>query len=127
MVVKNDRILVINSGSATLKFKIFDRRLNLLLSGIVEKIGLPGSFIEIDGKKTALNKSLKKHEEALNLVFSKLNNQLKTIGLIGHRVVHGGGKFNQSTLITGKVLTELEKYSPLAPLHNPIHLACLKA
>jgi len=127
MAVKRDQILVINSGSATLKFKIFDNRLNLLLSGIAEKIGRPGSFIEIDGKKIALNKSLKNHGEALNLVFSKLAGPLKTIGLIGHRVVHGGEQFNQPALIDDKVLARLEKYRPLAPLHNPINLACVKA
>jgi acetate kinase len=132
-------ILVINSGSATLKFKIFNTEsLCETIWGIVERINLKGSFLVIENKtgksKFNYSKGIKNHAEALKIVLSKLadsNIKLSAIKAIGHRVVHGGEEFTRPTLITKNVLKKLEKYNQLAPLHNPVNImgikACLKA
>lgn len=126
-------ILVINSGSATLKFKIFHQEdFSVVLSGIVEKIGLPGSFINIEEsfkKRRMFMKNypqgIPNHTEALKVVLANLNHWKRKIRVIGHRVVHGGQDFTKPTLITKRVLETLKKYNQLAPLHNPINLACI--
>lgn len=126
-------ILVINSGSATLKFKIFHQDdFTIAVSGIVERIGLPGSFISIEensSKRRMIMKNyplgIPNHEQALRIVLSHLKHWRRKIAIIGHRVVHGGQDFTQSTLITKKVLAKLKKYNQLAPLHNPINLSCI--
>jgi acetate kinase len=129
-------ILVINSGSATLKFKVFEKdSLKKIASGIVERIGLGGSFLEskISGREFKINRAVKNHEEAFKLVLeqlSKISNLKSEISLVGHRVVHGGEEFTKPTIITSVVLKKLSKYDKLSPLHNPANLmgirACLK-
>ncbi len=125
-------ILVINSGSATLKFKIFQQSdFRVAVSGIVEKIGLPGSFFDFKiGSKNLRQQvagGIGSHQQALQLIFSRLAEWRPKIGVIGHRVVHGGQDFTAPTLINPSILTKLEKYNRLAPLHNPINLACIRA
>ncbi|MFA6215343.1 MAG: acetate/propionate family kinase [Patescibacteria group bacterium] len=126
-------ILVINSGSATLKFKIFHEiDFSIAVSGIVEKIGLPGSFISIseNSSKRMVMKNypegITDHNQALQIVLTHLNHWKKKIKIIGHRVVHGGNLFTEPTVITQKNLPKLENFSQLAPLHNPVNLACIK-
>jgi len=126
-------ILVINSGSATLKFKVFDFvNLKEIMSGIVERIGLPGSFIEIKKEKLKIqnNSAVSNHEQALRLVLGKLltyNLKLETITLVGHRVVHGGEEFTKPTLVAKETLKKLAKYDKLSPLHNPANLMGIRA
>lgn len=134
MTKRKKYILVINSGSATLKFKIFNEDdFSVVVSGIVEKIGLKGSFITLEEKlsKRIIMKNypegIANHRQALPIIFSHLNHWQKRIKIIGHRVVHGGRNFTKPTLITKKVLAKLEKYNQLAPLHNPINLDCIKS
>lgn len=123
--------LIINSGSATLKFKIFNKNLREIKSGIVERIGLKDSFLLFNGgKKIIFKKGVKNHETAFEIVLAALKKSrfdLRKIQTVGHRIVHGGEEFSRPTLITPKVLRRLEKYSSLAPLHNPANLAGIRA
>jgi len=119
-------ILVINAGSATLKFKIFDlAKLQPAMEGIVERIGLMGSFIKIGDKKEIVE--VENHEQAFKLVLANAANINGKIVAVGHRVVHGGEEFTQPTLITAQIIKKLEKYNQLAPLHNPVGLDCIEA
>jgi len=119
-------ILVLNAGSATLKFKIFNfSDLKLVKEGIIERIGLKGSFIAI-GQKRIISK-VTNHEQAFRLLISKIKDFKNSIVLVGHRVVHGGEEFTKPTLISKKLLAKLETYNKLAPLHNPVGIACIKA
>lgn len=126
-------ILIINSGSATLKFAIFEQTsLKKIASGIVERIGLSGSFLELRIKKreTRINHEVKNHGEALKLVLDKLtqiSNLKSEISIVGHRVVHGGEEFTKPTPITPEILKKLAKYDKLSPLHNPANLMGIRA
>ena len=126
-------ILIINSGSATLKFKVFDFvNLKEIMSGIVERIGLPGSFVEtkIKNKKIKHGCAARNHEEALRVALREIENyklKLETIALVGHRVVHGGEEFTKPTLVTAATLKKLAKYDKLSPLHNPANLMGIRA
>jgi len=134
MAKMKNYILVINSGSATLKFKIFHQdSFAVAVKGIVEKIGLSGSFISIEEnsvKRRILMKNypqgLDNHRQALKIVLTHLKHWRRKIFIIGHRVVHGGQLYTQPTLITRKVITQLKKINQLAPLHNPINIACIE-
>jgi len=126
------KILVINSGSATLKFKIFNfKTLKENESGIVERIGISDSFLNLKkGKKDihlSFKTGLKNHEEALVEVLKVLANDLKDIKFVGHRVVHGGDKFFKTTKVNDSVLKQVERFNRLAPLHNPANLMGIKA
>lgn len=100
------KIAVINSGSATLKFKLFD----MPGKKVIEK-----REIEHIGEK---NSPIKNHEEALE----ELNIDFSKIDAVGHRVVHGGERFTQPTLIDDEVMDAIKELIPLAPLHNPANL-----
>jgi acetate kinase len=126
-------ILVINSGSATLKFKVFDFvNLKEIMSGIVERIGLPGSFVEskIKSKKSKHGCAARNHEEALKIALREIENcklQIENFSLVGHRVVHGGEEFTKPTLVVEETLKKLAKYDKLSPLHNPANLMGIRA
>jgi acetate kinase len=114
------------AGSATLKFKIFNfADLKLVKEGIIERIGLMNSFIKIGDKKEIYE--VETHEQAFRLLVSKIEDLKSSIVLVGHRVVHGGEEFTKPTLISKKLLKKLETYNKLAPLHNPVGIACIKA
>ena len=101
-----NKIAVINSGSSSLKFKLFDMdKQEVLMHVLLEHIGEEGG------------KFLNHHEalESIDIDFSELN-------AVGHRVVHGGEEFKEATLVNDEVLSSIEKLSPLAPLHNPANL-----
>lgn len=133
----NEYILVINSGSATLKFELFDaKELKSELNGILERIGLNKSFLSITGyqykSKVIFNypKGVKDH----SLAFKHCFEGIKTCGFdttriiaVGHRVVHGGEEFYKPVTITKNVIRKIEKYCKLAPLHNPVSLAGINA
>lgn len=107
----NTQILVLNSGSTSLKYKLFDFGLNELKSGFIEDIG---------------KGEIKNHNKALEKVLAKIGDS-GNIKYVGHRVVHGGNKFYHPTVVTKKTLREIEKFSHLAPLHNPANLEGIKA
>lgn len=128
-------IMVLNSGSSSIKFKIFNQGFEVVAAGIMEKIGLSGSFIEFDfgAEKNKKEVNLPNHEVAMKQLFLLLKENsisLEDIAKVGHRVVHGGEEFTKPTLITGSVLNKLKKYNKLAPLHNPKNIlgieACIK-
>lgn len=126
------KILVINSGSATLKFKVFSAvNLQEEISGIVERIGIDQSFLSVKiGRKEIFQKfpaGIKNHQEALSKVVEKLIDILPAIKFVGHRVVHGGGYFSKTTKLDSKIIAKLEEFNKLAPLHNPVNLAGAKA
>jgi len=114
-------ILVINCGSSSAKYRLMDiRKRRSLAKGVVERIGQPGSCGN--------------HHDAINLIVKKLTDRrygvIRSKGEIkgvGHRVVHGGERFKQSTLITKEVVKSIIKYSELAPLHNPPALSGINA
>jgi acetate kinase len=130
-------ILVINSGSSSIKFKIFRKRgKNLLLhcKGLAEAIGLPSSQLEMNQEKRSelIKMPLKNHLQALQEIFRQLQKleflpPEENIALIGHRIVHGGEKYRQPVKITPKILKDIKDLSKLAPLHNPAHIACMEA
>ncbi len=105
------QILVLNSGSTSLKFKLFDVDLRLIKEGAVEEIG--------KGK-------IKNHAEALKKVINEIGNT-ENIKYVGHRVVHGGDKFYNPTVVNKKILKEIAKFNHLAPLHNPANLEGIEA
>lgn len=125
------KVLVLNSGSSSLKFQLFDMGREVSLgSGLIEKIAEAkgyGKFQEIE-----IEEEVQDHSRALFLVDlmlkkSGLIKSLKDIDAVGHRVVHGGEYFNQPTLITKEVAKKIEELSTLAPLHNPANYAGIKS
>lgn len=131
-------ILVINSGSSSLKYQLFDMTYEeVLASGIVERIGqIESVFKHIVKSKVrkAQEKNINTHKEALKLVLNILIdgeygvlNTIDEINAIGHRIVHAGEFFSQSVLVDDQVLETLEKTYALAPLHNPANIMGIKA
>lgn len=120
------KILVINSGSSSLKFQLYNSDgYKVLISGICERIGLHESFYkyEMDGKKEKVSAELKDHKVAIKIVLDVLVSSgavssLDEIGAIGHRTVHGGEYFNKSVLVTKDVKDKIRELIDLAPLHN---------
>ena len=121
-------ILVLNSGSTSLKFKVFNHEsLKEIHAGIIEKIGLKNSIIEFD--KTIINtkKNIKSHQEALKIIKEFLVKETSiNISLIVHRVVHGGVEFKSPIKLDLKTINKISKYNTLAPLHNPVNLKVAK-
>jgi acetate kinase len=126
------KILVINCGSSSIKFKFFEMPEEKVVSyGIVEKIGEEISIFKYSGKVNIENKlKVKNHQEGLKLIASTLlENEIKDIEEIrgiGHRVVHGGEGFVSSVRIDDEVIKKIEEHLYLAPLHNPHNLAGIK-
>lgn len=132
------KILVINCGSSSIKYQLFDMRdESVLAKGIVEKIGLNGSFIKNerdDGDKVKLEGNIYDHNQGIEYVLGILISEkhgsikkLEEIDAVGHRVVHGGEKFNSSVSITKEVVAKMEEVVELAPLHNPPNLKGIAA
>ena len=121
-------ILVLNSGSTSLKFKVFNQEsLKEIHSGIIEKIGSKKSIIEFDKTIVNKNKSIKSHQQALKIVKDFLARETNiNITLIAHRVVHGGIKFTKAVKLDSKTINKISKYNNLAPLHNPVNLKVAK-
>lgn len=118
-VVTEDKILVLNSGSTSLKFKIFDKNQKEYNSGVIEKIGSEKSIINLDGKTE--HYKISNHKQALNIIKEKYQN-LK-FEFIVHRIVHGGSEFTKPVLLNKSSIEKIKKYNDLAPLHNPINLS----
>jgi len=124
------KILIINSGSATLKFKVFSvSNLTENIEGIIERIGQKDSFLIFKSSTKKFVKKyppgIKNHDLALKEVVLQIKGILPEIKLVGHRVVHGGGVFNQPVQLNENIIKKLAQYNKLAPLHNPINLACV--
>ncbi len=128
------KILVLNSGSSSIKFQLFEMDENRsLASGLIEQIGENDSYakIEFEGKKIEKIEPIKDHNSGLKLMNMLLIESfsiksLDELGAIGHRVVHGGEKFSKPVIVNEEVLDEIEKLIPLAPLHNPANLDGIK-
>ena len=136
-------VLVINAGSSSLKYQIFDMKTEeILAKGLCDRIGLDGHLKHspVANGKPVFDSDipLPTHAEAISAVIEKLTSDdygvidsLSEIKAVGHRAVHGGPKFIGSTLITDEVIDVLEGYVRLAPLHTPANLmgvrACQKA
>ncbi len=126
------KILVLNSGSSSLKYQVIDMDTEeMLAKGYFERIGQPNSFLthKVKGEVHKFEHPAENHEKAIAFVLSRLTNEnygvlkdLEELDGIGHRVVHGGEKFSDSVQITQEVIEEIKKCSDLAPLHNP---ACI--
>lgn len=132
------KILVLNCGSSSIKFQLFDMEgKKVLTKGMIEKIGLSNSEFQIkdpSGKKNKFEEPIPNHEKGIDVILKALTNKeygcigsLKEIDAVGHRVVHGGEKFNKSVLITDEVIANIKDCIDLAPLHNPANLAGISA
>lgn len=130
------KVLVINSGSSSLKYQLLDvANKNLIGKGLVERIGIEGSVLTQtkDGEKTKIEKPMPSHIEAVQYVFDALTDEnyglVKTIDevdAIGHRIVHGGD-VTASQVITQELKEKIREYSKFAPLHNPAGLLGVEA
>ena len=127
------KVLVLNCGSSSIKYQLFDMDKKLVLAkGIIEKIGMHGAFIKNernDGDTIKLEGEIIDHQSGIDhllgiLVSGKHGSikNLEEINAVGHRVVHGAEKFNSSMLITDEVINKMEECIELAPLHNPPNL-----
>ncbi|MBO7741177.1 MAG: acetate kinase [Victivallales bacterium] len=131
------KILVINSGSSSLKFNMFDMTdKSVLCKGIVERIGMPGTKLtyQAKGEKCEEPLEITKHSEALKSICAKLTDakvgvisSLDEISAIGHRVLHGGTKYTQPILVDENVKAKVREYFVLGPLHNPPNLGGIEA
>ncbi|HCB89949.1 MAG TPA: acetate kinase, partial [Porphyromonadaceae bacterium] len=120
------KILVLNCGSSSIKYKLFDMRSNeVIAQGGVEKIGMKGSFLKLtlpDGQKVQLEGEILEHRAGIEYIFGVMLSEkygcirsLDEIDAVGHRVVHGGERFNKSVLITEEVIEMLKECIELAP------------
>jgi len=131
-------ILVLNCGSSSAKYKLIEVKNNTVLAeGGVEKIGLPDVFIKLkfdDGSKKKIDLKIKDHDGAIKSILDVLVDpdygcikSFDEIDAVGHRVVHGGEKFNKSMLITEEVKDMIKECYNIAPLHNPVNMAGIDA
>ncbi len=131
------KILVLNSGSSSLKYQVIDMETEeMLVKGYFERIGQTNSFLthKVNGIKHKFEKYVKDHEEALKFILKRLKDEnygviknLNELQGIGHRVVQGGEKFSEPVLITQEVIDEIKRCSDLAPLHNPAAIKGIEA
>ena len=124
-------ILVLNSGSSSLKFAVHDIDMRApLLSGLAERLGGEHPAITFKHLGTERVQSLAEasHAAALDAMLAELSRcgWVDQLGAVGHRVVHGGERFTSSVLVTQAVIAGIEACCPLAPLHNPAALLCLR-
>ncbi|MGI6028762.1 MAG: acetate/propionate family kinase [Candidatus Heteroscillospira sp.] len=134
------KILVINAGSSSLKYQLFDMDTeSVLAKGLCERIGIDGKFTykpQVEGKATlkAVDVPMPTHSEAIQTVLDALVDKdngviasMQEIGAVGHRVVHGGEAFSSSVLITDEVMKGIADCNDLAPLHNPANITGIEA
>lgn len=132
------KVLVINTGSSSLKYQLIDMtNERVLAKGLCDRIGLDGSFVRQtndDGKKFEKEMPLKDHQDAIREVIQSLTDKehgviesMSEISSVGHRVVHGGEKFYKSALIDDEVLKTIEECIALAPLHNGPNMIGIQA
>lgn len=131
------KVLVLNCGSSSLKYQLFDmENENVLAKGLVERIGLPGAVLthRPGSDKHVMETEIPNHQKAIELVLQALVSaehgvlkSLDEISAVGHRVVHGGEDFSGSVLITDAVMDALRRNIELAPLHNPPNIMGIEA
>ena len=132
------KVLVLNCGSSSIKYKLFDMTdHSVMAQGGIEKIGLKDSFIKVklpNGEKVTIEEDFPEHTRGIEFIFDLLTKgpyavigSISEIDAVGHRVVHGGEKFNASVLIDDKVISQIVECSDLAPLHNPANLLGINA
>lgn len=132
------KVLVLNCGSSSIKYKLFDMDHKAVIAqGGIEKIGLPDSFLKLtlpNGEKKILEKNIPEHTVGVEFILNTLVSpeygaikSLDEINAVGHRMVHGGEKFSESVLLTKEVLDAFTACNDLAPLHNPANLKGVRA
>ena len=131
------KVLVVNCGSSSLKYQLIETDTEKVLAkGLCERIGIDGRLTHTPDGKPKMEKevAMSNHTVAVKLVLEQLTDKengvltsLDEISAVGHRVVHGGEKFAQSTMITDEVLRQIEECNELAPLHNPANLIGIRA
>ena len=132
------KILVLNCGSSSIKYKLFDMTTKeVLAQGGMEKIGLVGSFLKLtlpNGEKKILEKDIPEHTAGIEFILNTLVSpeygaikSLDEINAVGHRIVHGGERFSESVLLNKEVLDAFIACNDLAPLHNPANLKGVNA
>lgn len=132
------KILVLNCGSSSVKYKLIDTANdNTLAEGGVEKIGLEDGFLKFkrqDGSKEIVDLGLTDHNGAVSAILNNLTDSkegcissFKEIDAVGHRVVHGGEKFNKSVMIDDDVIAKIKECYDIAPLHNPANMTGIEA
>lgn len=130
-------VLVINCGSSSIKYQLFKMpEKQVVAKGIVERIGLERGLLthKVGDHKHTFEKIIPDHRVGMNLILEALINsehgvikQITDIKAVGHRVVHGGEKYNTSAIITEEVIRGIEDVADLAPLHNPANLVGIRA
>ena len=132
------KILVLNSGSSSVKYKLIDTETETTLAeGGVEKIGLPDGFLKYkrrDGSKAIVELGMTDHKGSIEAILRILTDNVEgciksydEIDAVGHRVVHGGEKFSQSVLIDDAVKAKIRECYDIAPLHNPANMTGIDA
>lgn len=132
------KILVLNCGSSSIKYALYNMDdKSVMTSGGAERVGLDGAFVKVklpNGEKKTVMHDIPEHTEGVKFIFSLLTDpeigvikDLNEIDAVGHRMVHGGEKFNKSVVLADEVLKTFEECIDLAPLHNPANLKGVKA
>ena len=131
------KILVLNCGSSSIKYALYDMDdQSVITSGGIEKIGLPDSFIKYkyQGEKYQVCRPIEEHTAGVQFIFEVLTTgahavlrDLNELDAVGHRMVHGGEKFNKSVLLTPEVMEAFAQCNDLAPLHNPANIKGVNA
>jgi len=131
------KILVINSGSSSLKYQLFNMETETVLAkGLIQRIGIEDSFLEYengDGEEIVIEKDILTHKVGIKLLIETLLSKdhgvledIDEIEAIGHRIVHGGEAFSESAVLDDAAIKKLEKVADLAPLHNPPNIMGIK-
>lgn len=132
------KVLVINCGSSSIKYRLFDMRTeNELAQGLIDRIGEPMSEVrhKAGGAETRVSEQIADYEAGVKMVLRMLTQagdrpvieSIEEIDGIGHRVVHGGDAFYDSVVVDAKVIDAIRNFCQLAPLHNPANLAGIEA
>lgn len=131
------KVLVINAGSSSIKYQLYQMpEAEVLAKGVVERIGEENSKLShcYDSKQHDIETKVEDHEKGMELILETLTGEdigvienISEIEAVGHRVVHGGEEFTGSVVIDDKVLGSIEKFADLAPLHNPPNLTGIRA
>ncbi len=132
------KILVLNCGSSSIKYKLFDMaQKEVIAQGGIERIGLKGSFLKLtlpSGEKKVLEKDIPEHTVGVEFILKTITHpehgaiqSLDEIDAVGHRMVHGGERFSESVLLNKEVLDAFAACNDLAPLHNPANLKGVNA
>jgi acetate kinase len=131
------KILVINSGSSSLKYQLFNMETeSVLAKGLIQRIGIADSYLEYEngsGDEIVIEKDIPNHKVGIELLIETLLSKdhgvlenMDEVEAIGHRIVHGGEAFAESTIIDEETIKKLEAVSDLAPLHNPPNIMGVK-